>query len=92
MVSMNQFERNVQSSFGYVKKDLLMVNDAISDVHEKIQHLSLNHASLLEQIARLTEKVDKLQGKKSAKKAKAKTKKVSRKPVKKVVKETVTYS
>jgi len=37
--SIRQFEKNVQASFGYVKKDLLMLNDAVSDIHDKIQHL-----------------------------------------------------
>lgn len=97
--SLGQFEKNVQSSFGYVKKDLLMVNDAISDIHEKIQHLSMNNASLLEQLTRLTEQLEKLtfrkQTKNAKKKVKSNKKKKSsqKKPVKKVIKrETVTYS
>ena len=53
MASLDQFEKNVQASFGYVKKDLLMLNDTVSDLQEKIQHLSLNHAALLEEIERL---------------------------------------
>ncbi len=50
-----QFEKNVSASFGYVKKDLLMLNDAISDINDKIQHLSLNHAALLEKLQGITE-------------------------------------
>ncbi len=50
METIGQFKKNVQASFGYVKKDLLMINDAISDIHDKIQHLSMNHASLLQEI------------------------------------------
>jgi len=53
MVTLEQFEKNVQASFAYVKKDLLMLNDAISDIHDKIQHLSMNHAGLLEQMNKL---------------------------------------
>ena len=53
MNSIRQFKKNVQASFGYVKKDLLMLNDAISDIHDKIQHLSMNHASLLQEIENL---------------------------------------
>ncbi len=103
--TLEQFERNVQASFGYVKKDLLMVNDSIADLHEKIQHLSLNNVALLEEVRRLREQV---QGKKSSKKkakpkkAKkqksvkkkktAKKKKAGKKTPKKVVKETITYS
>ncbi len=64
-----QFKKNVQASFGYVKKDLLMVNDAISDLHDKIQHLSMNHASLLQKIEDIENK------KKSSKKTKKKSSK-----------------
>ncbi len=39
--------RNISASFGYVKKDMLMLNDVFSDLHDKVQHLSLNHAMLL---------------------------------------------
>jgi len=52
-----QVEKNVSASFGYVKKDMLMLNDAFSDLHEKVQHLSLNHAMLLEEIGRLRKEV-----------------------------------
>lgn len=51
--TLEQFEKNVSASFGYVKKDLLMLNDSVSDIHNKIQHLSLNHASLLQEIEKL---------------------------------------
>ena len=46
--SSEQIEKNVSASFAYVKKDMLMLNDAFSDIHDKVQHLSLNHAVLLE--------------------------------------------
>ena len=49
----SQIEKNVSASFGYVKKDLLMLNDAISDLHDQIHHLSMNHAVLLEEISRI---------------------------------------
>ena len=49
----NQIEKNVSASFASVKKDMLMLNDAFSDLHDKVQHLSLNHATLLEQITKL---------------------------------------
>ena len=48
-----QVEKNVSASFGYVKKDMLMLNDAFSDLHDKVRHLSLNHAMLLEEIQKL---------------------------------------
>ena len=58
--SVRQLEKNVQASFGYVKKDLLMLNDSVSDLHDKIQHLSMNHAGLLEKIQRIENEVVKV--------------------------------
>jgi len=52
-----QVERNVSASFGYVKKDMLMLNDAFSDIHEKMQQLSLNNAMLLEEVGKLREEI-----------------------------------
>jgi len=51
--SIKQVEKDVSASFAYVKKDMLMLNDAFSDLHDKVQHLSLNHATLLGEIGRL---------------------------------------
>ena len=45
-----------------------MLNDAFSDIHEKMQQLSLNHAMLLEEIGKLRSDVSKLTEKKPAKK------------------------
>jgi cell division protein FtsB len=58
---MASVEENLRLSFGYVKKDLLMVNDQIADLKEQIQHLSLNQATLLAE-------VEKLRGKKKSSK------------------------
>ena len=66
--SIEQMEKNISASFGYVKKDMLMLNDAFSDVHEKIQHLSINHATLLEEIRRLRGELVKISANKSTKK------------------------
>lgn len=95
--TLEQFEKNVGISFSYVKKDLLSVNDMVSDMHEKMQHLSLNQAMLVEKIMKLEQKLaSKPVTKKTVAKAKPKTvskKKVSaKKPAKKIVKkETITY-
>ena len=56
----HQIEKNVSASFAYVKKDMLMLNDAFSDIHDKVQHLSLNHAMLLEEIGKLRTELSKL--------------------------------
>lgn len=76
--SIKQVEKNVSASFGYVKKDMLMLNDAFSDIHDKIQHLSLNHATLLSEIEKLRSEL-----KTSGKKPKEKVKLVKKKVVKK---------
>jgi len=105
--SLGQFEKNVSVSFGYVKKDLLMVNDSVSELVDKIQHLSLNQAMLLEKIAELEKMVNgkkttakkvvakkKIAVKKAKKVITKKTKKISKKTGKtprKVVTETVLY-
>lgn len=100
-------EKSIRTSFGYVKKDLMKVNDNLAELHSQIQHLSLNQASLLGEITKLSEQIEKMQSKekmfprviklraktkKTPKKAKAKTRKVSPTRQKKVVKETITYS
>ena len=101
--SVGQVEKNVSASFAYVKKDMLMLNDAFSDLHDKMQHLSLNHAMLLEEIGKLrhemVKKVDKkVEAKKVekkkpvAKKKIAKKKVAKKKPIKKMVKETETVT
>ncbi|MGC9309618.1 MAG: hypothetical protein ACP5D2_02890 [Candidatus Nanoarchaeia archaeon] len=73
--TIEEVEKNTQSSFGYVKKDILMLNDALSDIHDKIRHLSMNHASLLEEMRRLREKVEGKKSKKTGKKKKKSSKK-----------------
>jgi hypothetical protein len=97
--STNQIEKNVSASFAYVKKDMLMLNDAFSDLHDKVQHLSLNHAMLLEEIGKIRSEIAKKSGKTTKNKAKKSTKKSPKKSgkknskdVKKVVKETTVYS
>ena len=73
--SVDQVEKNVSASFAYVKKDMLMLNDAFSDLHDKMQHLSLNHAMLLEEIGKIRTEMAKDSGKVPAKKAAKKKKK-----------------
>ena len=65
--STKQIEKDVSASFAYVKKDMLMLNDAFSDLHDKMQHLSINHASLLEEIGKLRSEISKLGGRKKEK-------------------------
>lgn len=55
--SVEQLEKNVEISFGYVKKDLLSLNDSISELHDKIQHLSMNNAMLLDKLMGIEKKI-----------------------------------
>ena len=80
--SAEQVEKNVSASFGYVKKDMLMLNDALSDVHDKIQHLSMNNAALLDEIRKVSAAVNKLGAGKVSAKKKAKPKKAAKKKAK----------
>lgn len=80
-----QIEKNVSASFAYVKKDMLMLNDAFSDLHDKVQHLSLNHGVLLEEVTKLRKEVEKATGKKIAP-TKLTAKKVSTSKTKKIKK------
>ena len=68
--SANQIEKNVSASFSYVKKDMLMLNDAFSDLHDKVQHLSLNHATILGEVEKLREELSNASKKKTTKKKK----------------------
>ena len=95
-----QIEKNVAASFGYVKKDLLMVNDSLSDLQDKISHLSINHADLLSEIEKIRNQISEKKVKSTKKVSKVKKKKVSNKKKvkktiskspKKIVKETVVY-
>jgi len=93
--TIEQIEKDVQASFGYVKKDMLMINDAISDVHDKIQHLSMNHATLLDEVEKLRREISQSKPKKTiAKKIKTKAKKSKsvKKPKKVIKTEEITYS
>jgi len=70
--STTQIEKNVSASFASVKKDMLMLNDAFSDLHDKVQHLSLNHAMLLEEITKVRKELSKPTKKPNKKKPKKK--------------------
>jgi len=51
--TLRQLEDNVAMSFGYAKKDIMAVNDSVNDLHEQIQHLSMNNAMLVDKILTL---------------------------------------
>ena len=74
-----QIEKNISASFSYVKKDMLMLNDAFSDMHDKVQQLSLNHAMVLEEVKKLQKGLTELKGEKSTKKIIITKKKINKK-------------
>jgi hypothetical protein len=68
--SIEQVERNVAASFGYVKKDLLLMNDAISNLQEQIHRVIENQKALVEKLNSLNESKPKTKTKKTAEKEK----------------------
>ena len=38
--TIDEVEKNTKESFSYVKKDLMMLNDAVSEIYGKIQKLT----------------------------------------------------
>ena len=82
--SNKQLEMNVAASFGYVKKDVLMLNDSYTKIQETISILADNYKQLKEEVKRLKEK--KSTPKKAVSKPKV-VKKVASKP--KVTKKAV---
>ena len=54
--STSQLEKNTTASFAYVKKDILMLNDAFSDLFNKMQGLAGRVEDIEE---KLTKKVSK---------------------------------
>ncbi|MAG39367.1 hypothetical protein CMI41_00150 [Candidatus Pacearchaeota archaeon] len=53
--SNSQLEKNTTASFAYVKKDILMLNDAFSDLFDKMQKLS-SRIEAVEEAAKKTKK------------------------------------
>jgi hypothetical protein len=48
----SQLELNTTASFAYVKKDILMLNDAFSDLFDKMQKLATRVEAIEEKIVR----------------------------------------
>ncbi|MFZ5955346.1 MAG: hypothetical protein ACOYT4_02885 [Nanoarchaeota archaeon] len=58
MATIEKLEKNVQTSFGCVKKDLGILNDTVNEIQEKMQHLSLNHAVAISEIEKLRKELN----------------------------------
>ena len=48
-----EVERNVSASFGYVKKDILMLNDSFSSLYDKFQQLVSQQNKILDEIKKI---------------------------------------
>jgi len=59
-----QFERNLKNSFSFVKRDLIAVNEELATLKTRIQHLSMNNATILAEIEKLRQEVASLKKKK----------------------------
>lgn len=51
--SISTVEQNTCASFGYVKKDILMLNDSFSDLHDKFDKLLIEQNKVLDELAKV---------------------------------------
>jgi len=61
-----QFEKNLRQSFSFVKRDLIAVNEELATLKTRIQHLSMNNATLLAEMENMRREIASL-GKKKKK-------------------------
>jgi ferritin len=57
--TVNTIEKNTSASFGYVKKDILMLNDSFSDLHDKFEKVLEGYSKVLNEINDLKKEVEK---------------------------------
>lgn len=65
-----QLELNTTASFAYVKKDILMLNDAFSDLFDKMQKLAGRLGAIEDKINKCVSKKKKIVKKKIVKRRK----------------------
>jgi len=46
-------EKNVSASFGYVKKDMLMLNDSFSELNDKFERLLGQYQNLVDEVTKI---------------------------------------
>ncbi len=63
--NVNVVEKNTSASFGYVKKDILMLNDSFSDLNDKFEKVLEGYEKVLDEFRLLRKEFD---SKKSVKK------------------------
>lgn len=62
--SISVVEKNTSASFGYVKKDILMLNDSFSDLNDKFEKLLLEYTKVLDDFNKIKKEVNALKKKK----------------------------
>ena len=60
----SQVEKNVSASFSYVKKDILMLNDNFTELHNKFQQFLSQYETLVDEVKDIKDSI----GKKTTKK------------------------
>jgi|AntAceMinimDraft_18_1070375.scaffolds.fasta_scaffold168507_2 regulator of replication initiation timing len=76
----SQVEKNVSASFSYVKKDILMLNDNFTELHNKFQQFLSQYDLLLDEFKGLKDSLNKKPvTKKTPTKKKTIKKKISKK-------------
>ena len=58
--SVRTVEINTSASFGYVKKDILMLNDSFSDLHDKFEKLLVEYDKVLDELKKIKKDVSSL--------------------------------
>jgi len=61
-----QLEKNLRQSFSFVKRDLIAVNEELATLKTRMQHLSMNNATLLAEMENMRKEIASL-GKKKKK-------------------------
>ena len=66
----SQVEKNMSASFSYVKKDILMLNDNFTELHNKFQQFLSQYEILVDEVKEIKNSVNKKPAKKAVSKKK----------------------
>lgn len=75
----SQVEKNVSTSFSYVKKDILMLNDNFTELHNQFQRFLSQYELLVDEVKEIKSSMNKKPAKKKSSTKKVSTKKISKK-------------
>ena len=78
-------ENNLATSFSYVKKDILMLNDNFTELHNKFQQFLSQYETLVDEVKEIKETINKKQTKKVTTKKKTVKKPTKKKTAKKKI-------